>query len=107
MRLRRGQEVRVAFWDHCEDGGEPIHCSVPGRVYSAGRKYVVLVGWEEHEVIPDDTDDQNFKFWVILRSTITDIWWMKPHEHKQYGRKAKKPAEAKEAREQDTQRGNG
>lgn len=70
--MRVGDEVRIAFLDHCK-GNDPH--SVPLEFYAYGRilrvapNHVVLANWQE----TNGTVDSNTEVSVILRSAIQKV----------------------------------
>jgi hypothetical protein len=68
MRLRVGKVMAVRFWDHVEDGSEPIEFTVYGRVAKVTDQYICVDSWEY--VDRDKGYDSNVKRFTILRSCV-------------------------------------
>jgi hypothetical protein len=67
-RAKRGDEVKVVFEDHVEDGDEPMVCVVRGALVRKGPKYITVEAWT---VLGDrEVNESNRKTFTILCSTI-------------------------------------
>lgn len=80
MPAKRGDIVLVQFWDHVEDGDEPMLCNVAGRLKYKGvvrqaagkrRRFLVIESWWLQE--EGDTNEENAKVFTILASTVERV----------------------------------
>jgi hypothetical protein len=68
---RVGDEIRVDFLDHCEDGdGEAIQFTVYGRVLKINRAVLQVGCWVY--TAPTETDSNEKKF-DIVRKAVTNV----------------------------------
>ena len=71
MTPRPGDEVRVDFRDHVENGDEPALFSVWGRVVRTHDDYLVLDSWAYRD--PKHERDDNVQTYTIVRSAIEEV----------------------------------
>lgn len=76
MKLRTGQEVRITFLDHVENGNAPIMFRVRGVIQKVDRTSITVAGWSYARA--RIRFDGNVQRWSILRSTIQQIDVMSP-----------------------------
>lgn len=69
-RPRKGDEVRIVFWDHVEDHDAPVKCIVWGYVESAKGNAYVIESWR----LPDDLEanKDNRKVFTILKKVVIE-----------------------------------
>lgn len=77
-RFRKGMIVEVEFLDHVEDGNEPIAFTAYGRLVDVQRKFIIVESWAYFDT--KIIRDSNVKFWVILRSAITQWYQLERKE---------------------------
>jgi len=70
--------VEVEFLDHVEDGNEPIAFTAYGRLVDVQRKFIIVESWAYFDT--KIIRDSNVKFWVILRSAITQWYQLERKE---------------------------
>ena len=68
--FRKNQIVAVEFLDHVEDGEEPLHFVIYGRIAKVDKKSIVIVSWCYLD--PNLPLDSNNKYHTILKSAITN-----------------------------------
>ena len=59
--MKPGDIVRVEFYDHCEDGDEPIKITAYGVLESQAQTHIVINSW----VGCDDNPHNNKRFCII------------------------------------------
>lgn len=67
-KAKKGDEVKVLFEDHVEDGDEPVVCVVRGKLVRKGPKFITVEAWTVEG--DDEVNDNNRKTFTILCSTI-------------------------------------
>jgi hypothetical protein len=70
-RLRVGDEVRVRFLDHVEDGSEPIEFVVYGRVADMNSSKIVVDSWAYADGARGY--DSNVKRYCLLRKVVLGV----------------------------------
>jgi len=69
--MRLGSIVKVVFEDHCEDGDQPLMCTVYGVLTGRARHYIIVSSWT---VASDEaTARVNNKRWIIIKSCIKSM----------------------------------
>lgn len=71
--MKLNDRVEILFWDHVENGDEPMKCTVIGEIKKIKKGYYVVYGWKSRK----DLTPPNSHYWTIVRSTILKQWRLK------------------------------
>lgn len=74
MKLKKGDDVTIHFWDHAS-GGKSLPCWVRGLVEEVNDHQVIVIGWDHHHR-PDHehyTHNVNVEWYCIERSCVFRI----------------------------------
>lgn len=77
MSLRRGQIVKVVFWDHVEGGSRPIKFAIYGELSAIDRRSICVDAWA-YANGRRAHDPRNETRFTILRSTIESVTRLVP-----------------------------
>ena len=69
--MRVGNMVKIVFADHCEDGDQPLICTVYGVLTVQTREYIIVSSWTVDS--DEATERVNNKRWVIIKSCIKSL----------------------------------
>jgi hypothetical protein len=69
--VRIGDEVRVQFYDHVEDGTEAINFTVWGRVSDLTKRTISIECWAYTD--PNEEDKNNVKVYTIVKKAISSL----------------------------------
>ena len=73
MKLRRGQVVRVVFYDHVSGHGKPWRCVAYGKVVGLSRRAVTIETWHGDGKQQQHISAANHEKFTIIRAAIEQI----------------------------------
>ena len=75
MAVKRGDEVRVRFWDHMENTDHPSEYLLYGRVQRCGPRAISVDCWAHVDLDNPERDPSGSetKTYTILRKCITEV----------------------------------
>lgn len=78
--LKEGDEVRIRFLDHVEDGQEAIDFTVWGRISLLTKRTIAVECWAYTDL--EEQDKHNVKMFTIVKKAILALHVMVPSRRK-------------------------